>query len=63
MLSYDEQRRIVDALLSDPKTAQEGALLDIPKNELSDKILDYIHFNGFLVSSVEDGTKSKIEKW
>lgn len=63
MLSYDEQRRNVDALLSDPKTAQDGALLDIPRNELSTEILDYIHFNGYVVRSVEDGTKSKIEKW
>lgn len=63
MLSYDEQRRNVDALLSNPKTAQDGALLDIPRNELLPEILDYIHFNGFLVRAIEDGTKSKIEKW
>lgn len=63
MLSYDEQRRDVVALLTNPKTAQEGALLDIPKNELLDEILYYIRFNGYVVRSVEDGTKSKIEKW
>lgn len=63
MLSHDEQRRNVDALLSDPKTAQEGALLDIPRNELSTEILDYIHFNGYVVRSVEDGTKLKLVKW
>lgn len=63
MLSYDEQRRSVDALLSAPETAQEGALLDIPKDELLSEILDYIHFNGFIARSVGNGTKTKIEKW
>lgn len=63
MLSYDEQRRNVDALLSDPKTAREGALLDIPINELLPEILDYIHFNGFVARSTEDGTKTIIVKW
>ena len=63
MLSYDEQRRNVDALLSDPKTAREGALLDIPKDELLPAILDYIHFNSFMARSTENGTKTMIVKW
>ena len=63
MTSYDEQRRNVDNLLSDPKTAQEGALLDITRKELLPEILDYIHFNGFVARPAENGTKTLLIKW
>ena len=63
MTSYDEQRRNVDCLLSKPETAREGSLLDIPRKELLPEILEYIHFNGFVARSIEDGTKTLLMKW
>ena len=62
METYLRQKEKIDRLLSDSQGAEE-VLLDIPRKELLQETMRYLHLNRYVTRSVANDTKTVIAKW
>lgn len=59
---YDLQMQKINEVLSNPPTGEDDQyVLDIAKNQLCPKVLDCMHFKGFIFR--ENGETTLLCKW